>query len=109
MSSKGFDSLYGLVLRFAPLPRAHPFAELPIFPRYFDVSARPRLVAGAFGEELALLVGVGMLLASAGAAQSALVLKLRFDGQVFLGTCRAHQLCPSNRIFVVLQHFAGEL
>ena len=109
MSSIGFDSLYGLVLRFAPLPRAHPLAQLLVFPRYLDVAARPRPLASAFGEELAFFVCVGMLLASAGAAQSALVLKLRLDGQEFLGTFRAHQLCSSSRILVVLQHFPGEL
>ena len=109
MCSIGSDSLYGLVLRFAPFPRANPLAQLPVFPRYLDVAAGPRLVACALGEESALLVGVGMLLASAGAASSALVLQLLFDGQVFLVTSRAHQLCLSSPIFAVLQHFAGEV
>ena len=109
MFSIGFDFFYGLALRFAPLPRAHPFAQLPVFPRYLDVAARPRPLACAFGEESALFVRVGMLLASAGAASSALVLQLLFDGQVLLVTSRAHQLCLSSPIFVVLQHFAGEV
>ena len=103
MFSISFYSLYGLIPCFAPLPRAHPFAHLPVFPRYLDVAAWPRLVASAFGEELALLVGVGMLLASAGAAQSVLVFKLRLDGEEFPGTIHALEVAASTLVFVELR------